>query len=154
MDSLCRVRNKIITRVLFWYLFPSLLRNSGNKHQNNPLVSTETVRDSSTYIILYKILTHFLALLVQWVPGPPRAQALITLKCKHDPLFWPIMSKTSKLYRYTIWNPLECNHWPISMYWDSKYTYKMVAKFAYIYNVNAYTDKTESCITNPCTSQK
>ena len=25
--------------VLFWCLFPSLLRNSGNKHQNNPLVS-------------------------------------------------------------------------------------------------------------------
>ena len=64
MDSLCRVRNKImyvlswrtvsvLTRVLFWYLFPSLLRNSGNKHQNNPLVSAETVRHSSTFIILY-----------------------------------------------------------------------------------------------------
>ena len=50
MDSLCRVRNKImyvhlwrtvytLTRVLFWCLFPSLLCNSGNKHQNNPLVS-------------------------------------------------------------------------------------------------------------------
>ena len=47
---LSRVRNKImyilswrtvsaLTRVLFWYLFPSLLRNSGNKHQNNTLVS-------------------------------------------------------------------------------------------------------------------
>ena len=44
MDSLCRVRNKImyvllwrtvyaLTRVLFWCLFPSLLRNSGNKNQ-------------------------------------------------------------------------------------------------------------------------
>ena len=64
MDSLCRVRNKIMyvlswrtvsvhTRVLFWYFFPSLLRNSGNKHQNNPVVSAETVRHSSTYIILY-----------------------------------------------------------------------------------------------------
>ena len=42
-----------LTRVLFWYLFPSLLRNSGNKHQNNPLVSAETIRHSSTYIILY-----------------------------------------------------------------------------------------------------
>ena len=41
-----------ITRVLFWCLFPSLLRNSGNKKQNNPFVST-TVRLSSTYIILY-----------------------------------------------------------------------------------------------------
>ena len=50
MNSLCRVRNKImyvllwrtvyaLTRVLFWCLFPLLLRNSGNKHQNNPLVS-------------------------------------------------------------------------------------------------------------------
>ena len=64
MDSLCCVRNRIIyvllwwtvsalTGVLFWYLFPSLLRDSGNKHQNNPLVSAKTVRHSSTYIILY-----------------------------------------------------------------------------------------------------
>ena len=64
MDSFCCVRNKImyvlswrtvsaLTRVLFWCLFPSLLRNSGNKHQNNPLLSAETVRHSSTYIILY-----------------------------------------------------------------------------------------------------
>ena len=29
-----------------------LIRNSGNKHQNNPLVSAETVRHSSAYIIL------------------------------------------------------------------------------------------------------
>ena len=47
MDSLCRVRNRIMyvlswgtvsafTRVLFWYLFHSLLRNSGNTHQNSP----------------------------------------------------------------------------------------------------------------------
>ena len=59
MDSLCRVRNKIMyvlswrNRVLFWYSFPLLLRNSGNKHKNNTLVSAETVRHSSTYIILY-----------------------------------------------------------------------------------------------------
>ena len=64
MDSLCRVRNNImyvlswqtvsaLTRALFWCLFPSLLRNSGIKHQNNTLVSVETVRYSSTYIILY-----------------------------------------------------------------------------------------------------
>ena len=64
MYSLCHVRNRMIyvlswrtvsalTRVLFCYLFPSLLRNSGNKHQNNPLVSTQTVRHSSTYIIFY-----------------------------------------------------------------------------------------------------
>ena len=64
MDSLCRVRNRImyvlswrtvsvLTRLLSLCLFPSLLRNSGNKHKNNPLVSAETVRHSSTYIILY-----------------------------------------------------------------------------------------------------
>ena len=40
-----------LTRGLFWCLFPSLLRNSGNIHQNNSLVSAETVRHSSTYII-------------------------------------------------------------------------------------------------------
>ena len=65
MDSLCRLRNKImyvlswrtlkLTRVLFWYLFPSLLRNLGNKHQYIPLVSAETVLNLSTYIILYFI---------------------------------------------------------------------------------------------------
>ena len=31
----------------------SLFRNSGNKHKNNPRVSAETVRHSSTSIILY-----------------------------------------------------------------------------------------------------
>ena len=61
MDPLCRVRNKImhvlswrtvsvLTRVFFLYL---LLSNSGNKHKNNLLVSAETVRHSSAYIILY-----------------------------------------------------------------------------------------------------
>ena len=42
-----------LTIVLFWRLFPSLLRNLGNKHHNNPLVSAETVRHSSACIILY-----------------------------------------------------------------------------------------------------
>ena len=46
-----------LTLVLLWCLFPSLRRNSGNKHQNNPLVSAETVCHSSTNIILY-ILVH------------------------------------------------------------------------------------------------
>ena len=64
INSLCRVRNKImyvlswrtvsaLTRVLFWCSFRSLLRNSGNKHQNYPLVSAETVGHSSTNFILY-----------------------------------------------------------------------------------------------------
>ena len=41
------------SQVLFWCLFPSLLCNEGNKHQNNTRVSAETVRHESTYIILY-----------------------------------------------------------------------------------------------------
>ena len=64
VDSLCRVRDKImyvfswrtvsaLTRMLFLCVFPSLPRNSGNKHKNNPLVSAESVRHSSTYILLY-----------------------------------------------------------------------------------------------------
>ena len=67
VDPLCRVRNIImyslswrivsaLSRVLFRCLFPSLLRNLGNKHQNNPLLSAEAVHHSSTYIILYALL--------------------------------------------------------------------------------------------------
>ena len=58
MNSLWYVRNKMmyvlswqnvsaLTRVLFW------LCSSVYKHQNNPLESSETVRHSSTYIVLY-----------------------------------------------------------------------------------------------------
>ena len=83
MDSLCRVRNKTMyvlsrrtisahTRVLFWNLFPSLLRNPGNKHQNNPLMSTETVCHSSAYIILYVIPSDNIDGLVQYC-GESRA---------------------------------------------------------------------------------
>ena len=42
-----------LTGELFWCLFPELRSNEGNKHQNNPLVSPETVCHSRTYIILY-----------------------------------------------------------------------------------------------------
>ena len=64
MDTLCHVRNNImyvlssqtvsaLTRVLFLCLFPLLLCNLRNKRKNKPLVSAETVRHSSTCIILY-----------------------------------------------------------------------------------------------------
>ena len=38
---------------LFWWLFPELRSNEGNKYQNNTRVSAETVRHESTYIILF-----------------------------------------------------------------------------------------------------
>ena len=64
MESLCHVSNKkcmysrdeLFLRSIecyFWCLFPSLLHNSGNKQKNKPLVSAETVRHSSTFIIHY-----------------------------------------------------------------------------------------------------
>ena len=53
MYALLRQTVSVLTGVLFLCLFPSLLRFSGNNPKNNPLVSTETVRHSSTYIILY-----------------------------------------------------------------------------------------------------
>ena len=70
MDLLCRVRNKImyvllwrtvyaLTRVLFWCLFPSLLRN-------NPLVSAWTVRHAITYIILYMFINLELYTHANW----------------------------------------------------------------------------------------
>ena len=43
----------VLTRMLFWCLFPQLRSNEGNKHQNNTPVSAETVRHESTYIILF-----------------------------------------------------------------------------------------------------
>ena len=49
-----------LIRVLFLCLFPSLLHNSGNKHNNNPLVSAETVRHLSTYIIIYVLIIIFI----------------------------------------------------------------------------------------------
>ena len=59
MDSLCCVRNKIMSdeRVLFWYLFPSLLRNSGNKHQNNPLSTLK--RFVTRVLTLFSIYVTF-----------------------------------------------------------------------------------------------
>ena len=71
MDSLCRARNKImnvlswrflpvLTRLLLWRLIPSLLRNSGNKHQKDPLVSAETVRHESSYIIIFVCYMDFM----------------------------------------------------------------------------------------------
>ena len=41
------------TRGLFWCLFLELRCNEGNKDQNSTLVSAETVRHESTYIILF-----------------------------------------------------------------------------------------------------
>ena len=43
----------VLTRGLFWCLFPELWSNEGNKHQNNTRVSAETVCYESTYIILF-----------------------------------------------------------------------------------------------------
>ena len=43
----------VLTRVLFWCLFPKLWSNEGNKHQNNTLVNTKTVGHENTYIILF-----------------------------------------------------------------------------------------------------
>ena len=57
MGSLNRVRNrkKYALYVLSWRIVYSL--NSGNKNNNNTLVSPETVRHSSLYIIFY--LYHY-----------------------------------------------------------------------------------------------
>ena len=43
----------VLTRGLFWCLFPELQSNEGNKYHNTPQVSVETVRHESTYIILF-----------------------------------------------------------------------------------------------------
>ena len=58
----------VLTQVLFWCLFPLLLHNSGNKLQNNPLVSAETICHSSTCIILYVIQAAAHPAGVSWLP--------------------------------------------------------------------------------------
>ena len=47
----------VLTRVLFWYLFPELRSNEGNKHQDNPRVSTGTVGHEGSYIIFISYTT-------------------------------------------------------------------------------------------------
>ena len=42
-----------LTRGLFWCLFPELHHNSGNKHQNNTRVSTETIHHEWIYSIVF-----------------------------------------------------------------------------------------------------
>ena len=56
-----------LNRVLFWCLIPSLLGNSGNKHQNYPLVSAWTVRHSCAPITLHL----FIHVLQSWFTGMP-----------------------------------------------------------------------------------
>ena len=84
MDPLCRVRSETmyvlswrtgsaLIRVLLWCLFSLLLRNSGNRHQNNPLVTTETTRHSSTCIILYAWWRHQMARYWPFVRGIHRS---------------------------------------------------------------------------------
>ena len=83
LSSLCRVRNKImyvlswrivsaLTQGLFWCLFPSLLRNSGNKHQNNPLVRalkqfvTQVHTLFTIYSIIHRVWTYIILQSGMW----------------------------------------------------------------------------------------
>ena len=43
----------MLTRGLFWCLFPELRSNEGDKHRNNTRVSAQTVCHKTTYIILF-----------------------------------------------------------------------------------------------------
>ena len=68
MDTLCHVKKNnnvctLVTNCLCVHSSVILVFISHNKKQNNPLVSTETVRHSSTYIILY----FFLVRLAKWL---------------------------------------------------------------------------------------
>ena len=44
--------------VLFWYSFLFVLRNTGNNHQNNPLMITYTAHHLSPDIMLYSFYEH------------------------------------------------------------------------------------------------
>ena len=96
-----------LTRVLFWCLFPSLLHNSGNKHQNNPLVSAETVRHESTYIILYVSFNLYISYI--W----PDTKYITLDEAITPETFWTGAEKD--FVRLCIF--LECYHHPNVWYW-------------------------------------
>ena len=54
-NCFCAHSSYFVVAVIVLYLYPSLLRNSGNKHHSNPVVSTETIRHTITYIIIYTL---------------------------------------------------------------------------------------------------
>ena len=112
MDSLCRARNIIIyvlswrtvsvlTRVLFWCLFPSLLRNSANKHK---LPSRERWNSSSHEYIHYSLfMGHIVTAKSLWwllnadglTPFGSRVSATFMLTCARA-----IMSRLSTIKKF------------------------------------------------------
>ena len=84
MDLLSWRTAHVLTRVLFWCLFLSLLRNSGNKHQNNPLVSASIVRHSGTYIILH--FTRNVFVLIQLMQTTADVRRMEIGLQTHDPV--------------------------------------------------------------------
>ena len=108
-EPLCHVRNKIIAIVTNcfcghlinnWCLFPSSLHHSGHKLQNNTLVSVETVRHLSPYIILY-VLCSFLSfcrLNSKWI-GTEKATIYYLNQWRPNLIIHICMTRT----RWVIW---------------------------------------------------
>ena len=77
----------VLTRVLFWCVFPLLLCNSGNKHQNNPHMSAYTIYYSCAIIILYIHVQEFVTQLI----------------CMTEPIFPPGFN-TNETWQVKQWN--------------------------------------------------
>ena len=112
--------------MLFWCLFTLLLHNSGNKHQNNPLVSTKTVCHSSTYIILHIYFAHYLITTKNNCTSiscphrplpplpPPRFSSFSPPQQWHDSIIISIThTYTKELQHLMLWNS-NCNFIKVS----------------------------------------
>ena len=92
------------TRGLFWYLFPKLQSNKGNKHQNNTLVSAETVHHESTYNVL------FLTWHTESINDDKNDDLYTSSPCLTCSVFVLLMTSQSIAYDITMTRQLWCDH--------------------------------------------
>ena len=92
------------TRGLFWYLFPSLQSNEGNKHQNNIQMSAETVHHESTHNIL------FLAWHNESINDNNNDDLYTSSPCLTCTVFIPLMTSHSIPDDITMIRQLWCDH--------------------------------------------
>ena len=137
----------VLTQVLFCCLFPSLLRNSGNKQQDNALVSTETFRHSGTYIILniYSLKNDPVieGLIQLWQDVCHRKEPVYTLQaiCVEYPLVtsrFPSQTASNVFYLMLAWSSCWTN---IQVDGDFRWHYTHVPSLYFIMNNTCLCDR-------------
>ena len=118
------------TRGLFWYLFPKLQSNKGNKHQNNTQVSAETVCHESTYNIL------FLTWHNESINDDKNDDLYTSSPCLTCSVFVLLMTSQSFPDDITITRQLWCDHMNSDMKWVRYQFYSWRYKLQWNFNQN------------------